>query len=285
MSEDMEVGSAQPTGESKWNKFKSFIGAGTRAGAVAGLIATGAVAENQTHAVTHVENAVQATLDKVTTGGDHVVNAGEEVADKVTTGTDKITTGGDHVLNAIVAPVEGTHDFLADKFGEKDPAPRPPDAVMIGTVEITSSDELNLRKSPSIPGKEEQNNTSDWSDITPAQESMVNGKMFYEPLNFKKGDKIVIKNPKVIYGQNPDGGAGHDSNSKWIEIVTVDKDGNPHARFIFLGAQTAGLVKTVAYEKTVDVADTKEANGVPIMQFESQPPATINSVSVVATNQ
>ena len=186
-------------------------------------------------------------------------------------------------VNVVKTPFEVAKDGLDAITPDNGPEkPRNPDGVMVGSVSIETTDRLNVRTSPNIPGKESPGNEINWKDVKLVNQVVVDGRIQLVPVEFTPGDTIIVENPDIVDGQYSGGGFGHGESSNWVMLYTQNDKGELRAVYVAKQKETFPMVKNESENSRVIKAETvqDDPNGVKVIKFAEQVPTVRNQITV-----
>lgn len=207
--------------------------------------------------------------------------AGDEISDA----TKSTISMVENAVDTITVPIDKAIDLAGKIIPDDEPdRARIPNRILVGDVEIKTSNELQLRRNPQVTGKAESPNEIDWEDAKLANKKIVNNQVVYEPIEFKEGDTLIVRNPELVSGQYTGGGNGIGKEKDWIQLYLTD--GSPV--YINFQSETYGHVNEMKDptkdSEYINATKLQDANGVRIVRYDSPLPENTSSVSVLPSN-
>lgn len=185
-------------------------------------------------------------------------------------------------VDAVKVPVDKSVDIFGNIIPDNKPVEaRIPNKILLGDIEIKITDKLYLRTSPSVMGKSERPNEVSWDAVNLANKKVVNNQVVLQPIEYKMGDTLTVRNPEIVIGQFTGGGNGIGEKSYWIQLYQAD--GQPV--YINFQAETSEFVREVkenpADETRYSTATTiQNAQGLNIVQYDIPAPQTTSALFV-----
>lgn len=209
------------------------------------------------------------------------VAASDKVQETVSDVAGTVRDVGEAGVNVAKAPYEIAKDAAQVLSPESNPdKPKNPDKIMVGTISIETSDDLKVRTSPNISGKESAGNTLDWGSVKLVNKEVRDGKVELVPVDFKPGDTLIIENPELVAGQNADGGFNAEKEANWIMLYTQNDKEELKAVYISR-QQTFPYVKTTSENNQyIDVKTSDSDGGALITTYSGEKPPIVNHISV-----
>lgn len=184
--------------------------------------------------------------------------------------TNTILHATEQIGQGIKVPVDAAIDFTGALIPDDEPdKARIPNKILLGKVEITTSKELSLKRSPDITTDFKPLNSIPWDDARLANKEVKEGRFVFTPIELATGGTLIVTNPEIVVTKNK-------------QYIQLYRDDGSTAFVEFQESEFEKEIKDDPTEpsKFITAETMQDAGGIRVVIYSSQLPETTSNISL-----